>query len=191
MSRPAIPASPSLPRSHPGVLACAAELSAELAAAWAGAPERWARLVRHVPGGRWYLPLPVDEVAVADPSVPVSAWLISWAPGSGLGLHDHGGSAGSLAVVRGELAERHTTTADVVVRGDGSARGRLRRRRLRPGTIATFAGDHVHEVRNDGLEPAVSIHVYVPGLREMSFYDGPAAERPGIHTSAADPREDA
>jgi hypothetical protein len=179
------PALPS-PRAHPGVPVNAAELSHELAAAWAGTPERWGPLVRHIPGARCYVPLPVYDPAVDDRLVAPSAWLITWAPGTGLELHDHGGSAGTLAVVRGELTERHTTTTDVAALGDGSARGRLRRRRLRRGSVTTFAADHVHEVRNDGLEPAVSIHVYVPGLTEMSFYDSPAAERPGVHTRTAD-----
>ena len=36
------------------------------------------------------------------------AWLIAWAPGGSLDLHDHGGSAGEVVVVEGELLERYT-----------------------------------------------------------------------------------
>jgi hypothetical protein len=33
------------------------------------------------------------------------AWLIDWGTGSGLGLHDHGGSTGAFVVVDGTLVE--------------------------------------------------------------------------------------
>src|SRR3712207_8332217 len=56
-------------------------------------------------------PLPRDAAAdVLDPSLHedlarAQVWLLSWLPGQGTGLHDHGGSAGALAVVRGTLSE--------------------------------------------------------------------------------------
>ena len=40
------------------------------------------------------------------------AWLVHWPVGTGLDLHDHGGSAGAFAVVAGDLDE------DVVRRRD-------------------------------------------------------------------------
>jgi len=33
------------------------------------------------------------------------AWLLTWAPGQSTGLHDHGGSAGAIVVLAGELDE--------------------------------------------------------------------------------------
>jgi predicted metal-dependent enzyme (double-stranded beta helix superfamily) len=174
----------------PGEIAVGAraELTADLAAAWVSAPARWRRLVHHVPGDRWYLPL------FQRPGV--SVWLITWAPGTGLDLHDHGGSSGTVAVVGGELTERHSTTGEILGAypagrgGPADARAVLRRRRLGRGTLTTFAADHVHEVRNDSRAPAVSIHVYAPGLEEMAFYGAPAADRPGVRTrtEVVDPR---
>jgi hypothetical protein len=180
---PTVPTSPD----------AAARLSARLAAAWAAAPERWQHLVCHVPGERWYLPLD-DLVAEGGAGPAASAWLITWAPGTGLDLHDHGGSAGSLAVVSGVLSERYGRLApgEPDEPGAGRLQGRLRRRRLRRGSVTTFGPDHVHAVRNEGVEPAVSIHVYVPGLTEMAFYDAPPAARPGVRTHtvpAATPQE--
>jgi hypothetical protein len=189
MSRPLLTTTaPSLPPGDVGAPAYAAAPRAGLAAAWAGAPERWRGLVRHVPGGRWYHPLPFEAL---DGDEPISAWLITWAPGTGLDLHDHGGSAGTLAVVGGELTEWHTTTAGLTTLAGRAGRGgpRLHLRRLTDGSVTTFGADHAHAVRNDGLEPAVSIHVYVPGLTEMSFYDAPAPDRPGVTTRTADPME--
>ena len=39
------------------------------------------------------------------------AWLIEWSPASMLALHDHGGAAGVLHVVDGELIEKYRDDA--------------------------------------------------------------------------------
>ena len=41
-------------------------------------------------------------------------WLESWLPGRGTGWHDHGGSAGVMVVMRGELEERIPVLGGVV-----------------------------------------------------------------------------
>ncbi|HEY5156113.1 MAG TPA: cysteine dioxygenase family protein [Acidimicrobiales bacterium] len=122
-------------------------------------PERWAHLVEHCAGERRFSRIDLDDV---------EAWVISWAPGTQLGLHDHGGAAGALALVEGQLAERY---------GDRRTPGRLRTRILDAVTVVGFDPDHVHAVRNVGVVPAVSIHVYSPSLETMTFF-------------AADPRDD-
>lgn len=136
-------------------------LTAELATTWAAAPSRWEHRVEHVEHERWYLPLTTDDHA--------SVWLISWAPGSGIDLHDHGDSAGALVVVAGSLQERFTTR--------GSSQ-RMRRRELRGGQLVTFTADHVHEVWNATDRPAVSIHAYAPTLDAMSFYESTRGSEP-------------
>jgi hypothetical protein len=83
-------------------------------------------------------------------------------------LHDHGGAAGALALVDGQLVERH---------GDRRVPGRLGTRVLDAVTVVGFGADHVHEVRNAGVVPAVSLHVYSPSLETMTFL-------------APDPRDD-
>ncbi len=45
-----------------------------------------------------------------------------------------------------------------------------RTRRLRQGDVRPFGPDHIHQVRNDQLEPAVSLHVYAPRLATMTRY---------------------
>ncbi|CAO0828372.1 Cysteine dioxygenase OS=Streptomyces microflavus OX=1919 GN=Smic_29370 PE=3 SV=1 [Streptomyces microflavus] len=70
------------------------------------------------------------------------------------GRHDHGRSAGVLTVLEGELTE-HTE------RGSQS---------LGAGTQRAFAPGYVHEVVDDSLEPAVSLHIYYPGLTEMPMH---------------------
>lgn len=129
------------PREHPSRVAEFAALTRELA----GAHEEWAPLVRYDATSRWYHRLrtgPGHE-----------AWLLSWVPGQGSGLHDHGGSHGVFTVLRGVLTER----------GPG-----FPGRPLRPGTLRVVPAGHAHEVVNSALEPAVSLHVYHPGLTAMT-----------------------
>ncbi|WP_344567094.1 cysteine dioxygenase family protein [Streptomyces axinellae] len=105
----------------------------------------WAPLVRYDPTVRWYHRLRTGP--------GYEMWLLSWLPGQGSGRHGHGPSAGVFGVLDGQLTEH----------GRGS-------RALGAGTVRVFAPGYVHEVVNDGLEPAVSVHVYSPGLTEMPMH---------------------
>lgn len=95
------------------------------------------------------------------------AWLLTWLPGQGTGLHDHGGSEGAFAVVGGVLSE----TVLVPSRAQTGAPQRFERltRRYERGTVRPFGARHLHDVEPDG-GPAVSLHVYTPGLSSMSRY---------------------
>ncbi|MET8308851.1 cysteine dioxygenase family protein [Micromonospora sp. NPDC005173] len=102
------------------------------------------------PDERWYARL----ASGADHEV----WALSWLPGQGTDLHDHGGSAGAFRVVAGALTEETV------------ASGRLHPRLLAAGTGRRFGPRHVHVVTNRGTEPAVSVHVYRPALVRMTRY---------------------
>ncbi|MER6071753.1 cysteine dioxygenase family protein [Streptomyces sp. NPDC001817] len=130
------------PREHPVTVAEFAGLARSIAADRA----RWAHLVRYDATSRWYHRLHTG------PGYEV--WLLSWVPGQGSGPHDHGRSSGVLTVLEGALTER-------------TERGR---RTLRPGVQQVFAPGYLHEVVNDALEPAVSLHVYYPALTEMLMH---------------------
>jgi predicted metal-dependent enzyme (double-stranded beta helix superfamily) len=93
------------------------------------------------------------------------AWLITWPTGHGVDLHDHGGSAGALAVVEGTLTEVVARTAP------GRRHPTLAHRSLPAGTVRRVPGSRIHDVLNLGREPATSIHVYAPALATMTFYD--------------------
>ncbi|MEW2550003.1 cysteine dioxygenase family protein [Streptomyces sp. NPDC047002] len=127
------------PREHPETVAEFAGLARSLAAERAG----WEPLVRYDATTRWYHRLRIG------PGYEV--WLLSWVPGQGSGPHGHGRSAGVLTVLAGELTERTR-------RG-----GRV----LAPGAQRVYPPGFAHEVVNASLEPAVSLHVYYPGLTEM------------------------
>lgn len=109
--------------------------------------------VRYDESGRWHQRLYRDRL--------VDLWLISWLPAQGTQLHDHGGSAGAFTVLTGELAEA------VHVAGGG----RLVERRRRAGDSVGFGPHYVHDVRNLGEAPAVSVHAYSAPLTSMTFYD--------------------
>ncbi len=93
------------------------------------------------------------------------AWLLGWLPGQGTELHDHGGldrpAAAAVAVVSGRLSE-YTVRAGPFPT--------LERTELTPGRAAMVDDRTVHAVRNDSDAPAVSLHVYAPGLDAMRTY---------------------
>ncbi|MFE9365452.1 cysteine dioxygenase family protein [Streptomyces sp. NPDC006978] len=127
---------------HPSTVAGFAGLARSIAAD----RDRWAPLVRYDTTTRWYHRLQTG------PGYEV--WLLSWVPGQGSGRHDHGLSSGVLTVLDGELTE-HTE------RGPQA---------LDAGAQRVFAPGYVHEVVNDSLEPAVSLHIYFPGLTDMPMH---------------------
>ncbi|MEV4616461.1 cysteine dioxygenase family protein [Kitasatospora sp. NPDC049258] len=134
--------------AHPTTVAGYARLVREIAAD----RDRWAPLVRYDALTRWYARL--------ETGPGYEVWLLSWLPGQSSGFHDHGRSAGVMTVVQGELVERSLTDA-----GEGS-------RVLATGRQRVFSAGYLHEVVNGALEPAVSIHLYTPGLVEMNQYGG-------------------
>ena len=83
-------------------------------------------------------------------------WVLSWLPGQCTGFHDHGASAGAFVVTTG-LLEEH--------------RPGERPRVIVPGEPRAFGADYAHDVRNESLAPAISIHAYSPPLSEMNEYE--------------------
>ncbi|WP_431931334.1 cysteine dioxygenase [Micromonospora sp. RP3T] len=120
-----------------------------VAARWAD-PAGWPVPLCFDRSERWYARLHADAA--------YEVWALSWLPGQGTDLHDHGGSSGAFLVVAGVLVEE-------TVSG-----GRLRPHRLAAGAGRRFGARHVHQVTNRCAEPAVSVHVYRPALRRMTRY---------------------
>ncbi|MGW2815363.1 cysteine dioxygenase [Streptomyces sp. NPDC001415] len=134
-------------REHPATVAEFAGLARSIAAD----RSQWAHLVQYDAVSRWYHRLRTG------PGYEV--WLLSWVPGQGSGAHDHGASSGVLTVLDGELTEH--TERGVQNLGAGSQR--------------VFAPGYVHDVVNDSLEPAISLHVYYPGLTDMPMHASQSA----------------
>ncbi|GHH79807.1 cysteine dioxygenase [Streptomyces sulfonofaciens] len=144
---------------HPSTVAEFAGLAREVAAD----PAQWRHLVRYDTTTRWYHRLRTGP--------GYEMWLLTWVPGQGSGTHDHGPSCGVLTVLEGALTEHtrrgaHTLTA---------------------GAQRVFAPGYVHGVVNDSLEPAVSLHIYHPGLTEMPVRSARRATRhhPAPHRTTA------
>jgi len=148
--------SPAFPLQHEPI-APRPEWLAAIASGLAGAPDLWRRRVRHDPEHRTH------SLLLATPVYDV--WLLGWSPGQGIPMHDHGGSAGAIAVAEGRLVEVHAE-------GDGDTDATLATRVLEPGGTVTFGRRHRHGVSNLHDGPATSIHVYSPPLALMTYYDG-------------------
>ena len=88
----------------------------------------------------------------------VQVWAIAWPPGSSTGWHDHGTADGAFRVVQGTLREHvwigYDAASDLPV-----GRGRH------------FTDSHVHDVRNETSQWAVSVHAYHPVLQSMTRYE--------------------
>ncbi|GAA4316351.1 cysteine dioxygenase family protein [Klenkia terrae] len=143
--------------------------AAALAVALAVRTDLWADRVEYREESRWTSLLdPADVAAALDPSLhaelhSAQIWLLSWLPGQGTPLHDHGSSAGAFAVARGTLTER------VVSRGTGRTPHQSTAD-LAAGRVRFFGPHYVHQVVNTLHEPAVSVHVYAPRLSLMNTY---------------------
>ncbi|MEU6538338.1 cysteine dioxygenase family protein [Streptomyces sp. NPDC047000] len=148
------------PREHPSTVAEFAGLARAIAAD----RTRWAHLVRYDATTRWYhrlraVPQALGSARAGETPIGYEVWLLSWVPGQGSGRHDHGRSSGVLTVLEGTLTE-HTARGTHALGAEAQK---------------VFAPGYVHEVVNDTLEPAVSLHIYFPGLTEMPMH--PAAPR--------------
>jgi predicted metal-dependent enzyme (double-stranded beta helix superfamily) len=129
---------------------------ASVVATIAASPALWRPLVQFSAERRWYYRL--DQ---SDPNPAYELWLLSWLPGQRTGFHDHGDAAGAFAVADGELLE---STAQV-------GRRAVRSRPVAAGGVRSFGPAYVHDVRNAGDRPAVSVHAYSPALSLMRQYE--------------------
>jgi hypothetical protein len=124
-----------------------------IAARYAATPDQWPVAPRFNPMERWYHRLAEE----ADYEV----WLLTWLPGQGTDLHDHGGSAGAFQVLSGSLTE------DTVIPGNPA---RITARELGEGAGRRFGTRHIHRITNRSSRPSISIHVYGPALTTMTRY---------------------
>jgi predicted metal-dependent enzyme (double-stranded beta helix superfamily) len=124
---------------------------ARIAASFARDRHRWARLLRYDPAERYS--------ALIESTGEVEVWLLSWLPGQHTDLHDHAGSAGAFTVVSGVLTERVIRSRNIEIEHP-----------VIVGQTRVFGPSYVHQVRNAGTDPAVSIHVYRPERAGMTPY---------------------
>ena len=87
----------------------------------------------------------------------VEVWLIAWSPGASTGFHDHGTATTAFTVLTGSLVEHNWL-------------GGLQIADVGPGDARAHDAGHVHDVRNVGSRPAISLHAYAPRLDAMHHY---------------------
>lgn len=97
-----------------------------------------------------------------DPSIDV--WLICWMHRQDTGYHDHDRSSGAVCVCEGTLWEDYFQRQE-----DGWIREQTRQHHA--GGSFDFTATYIHGVRNEGFEPATSLHVYSPALWRMGHYE--------------------
>jgi predicted metal-dependent enzyme (double-stranded beta helix superfamily) len=102
-------------------------------------------------GGRWHVRLSVGDRH--------DIWLIGWGRDSQIELHDHGTSAGALAVVHGGLVEQRLHRDELV------------QHVLLAGEATAFVAGERHGIANRGSDSALSVHVYSPALSSMTYFD--------------------
>lgn len=117
--------------------------------------ERWRDLLRYDPDERFS-----TRIAVAAGE---EVWLMGWLPGQQTDLHDHARSTGAFTVVSGGLVE-------TVARGTATQLNVLS-----AGQSRVFGPGYVHQVRNDGPDPAISIHVYRSGRAMRPYHFDPVS----------------
>lgn len=102
-------------------------------------------------------------------------WLISWPSGATTDWHDHGQSAGAFTVLRGTLTE-HSFPGCLHIQEHAAGDGRA------------FGPGYAHDVRNEGAEPALSLHAYSPRLSTMTrfAFRGDRLEALGVEQAGAD-----
>ena len=92
------------------------------------------------------------------------AWILCWKPGQASPIHDHRGSACGVLVLQGACTETvFHQEADGMLR-EGKTRT------LPLGDVCGSYDSDIHEIRNDGDEPLVTLHVYTPPLATMGIY---------------------
>lgn len=145
----AVPANTVAAQANP-----AAAHPVRIAIEYAAARDRWAHLLRYDPDERF--------AALIGRVAQHEVWLMSWLPGQHTDLHDHGGATGAFTVVTGRLTE-------LVPKRLASGRPVNVLHAVDVGRARAFGPNYVHQVRNDAVDPAVSIHVYTPH-RAMTRY---------------------
>ena len=93
-----------------------------------------------------------------------NVWLICWSHRQDTGYHDHDRSSGAVCVCEGTLWEDYFQRQE-----DGWIREQTRRHQA--GGSFDFSATYIHGVRNEGSEPATSVHVYSPALWRMGHYE--------------------
>ncbi|HKJ53770.1 MAG TPA: cysteine dioxygenase family protein [Gammaproteobacteria bacterium] len=92
------------------------------------------------------------------------ALVLCWKPGQASPIHDHKGASCGVRVIEGTATETSFRWQD----------GRLLPERvttMQAGEVCGSFDDDIHEIRNNGDENLVTLHVYSPYLDNINLYE--------------------
>lgn len=125
------------------------------------------------PEQRWYVRLEHNDL--------YEVWLLGWNGKEGTEFHDHGGSAGAVSVIAGEVRETRLRHGGSVIR-----------RAFGAGSTFSFGPNIIHDVQNSGGNPSLTVHVYSPPLTNQTYYEPDAISvTPVRHVLVDGPEEGA
>lgn len=90
----------------------------------------------------------------------IDVWVGSWLTFERTELHSHVDATAAYTAVEGVITD---------VRLDSL--GRLLPRKITPGVVEIVRPDEIHDVRNEHVTRAVTVHAYSPRLTELRYFN--------------------
>jgi cysteine dioxygenase len=92
------------------------------------------------------------------------ALVLCWKPGQASPIHDHKGASCGVRVIQGAATETsYRWQGDTLVQDSVTT--------MTAGEVCGSFDDDIHEIRNNGSENLVTLHVYSPYLDNINLYD--------------------
>jgi cysteine dioxygenase len=113
------------------------------------------------------------------------AFVICWRPGQVSTIHDHTDCGCGMKVLAGTMTEVPFTLDPRGVPIEHPANVHER------GSVCVSFDADIHEIRNDGDEDLVTLHVYTPPLQKIGIYERDSAARREFDFAAEADRADA
>ncbi len=92
------------------------------------------------------------------------ALVLCWKPGQASPIHDHKGASCGVRVIPGTATETSFRWQDDKLVADSIVN-------MQAGEVCGSFDDDIHEIRNNGSDNLVTLHVYSPYLDNINLYD--------------------
>ncbi len=92
------------------------------------------------------------------------ALVLCWKPGQASPIHDHKGASCGVRVILGTATETSFRWQDDKLVADSIVN-------MQAGEVCGSYDDDIHEIRNNGGDNLVTLHVYSPYLDNINLYD--------------------
>ena len=92
------------------------------------------------------------------------ALVLCWMPGQASPIHDHKGASCGVRIIQGTATETRFDWSGEQLKPQETTV-------MHAGEICGSFDDDIHEIRNNGSENLVTLHVYSPYLNNINLYD--------------------